>query len=153
MVENLKEVSVKIDHRELEFQKANDINTEFSFLDLCIKVLHKCLWQCADSPFSNIRTPFICSNSPAKILYSALLTESLRIARTTIKCNEFGTPKAFPGRTQNEGGSTVVLKWTLSLTVVLSCLKNSLTHHYIHNFFFFFFWLNNYRNNSIFTMV
>ena len=37
----------EIDHRELEFQKENDINTEFSFLDLCmkskIKVLHKCL--------------------------------------------------------------------------------------------------------------
>ena len=57
-----------------------------------------------------MRIPFICSNIPAKILYSALLTESLRIARTTIKCNEFRTPEAFPGRTQIEGGSTVVLK-------------------------------------------
>ena len=44
-------------------------------------------------PFSIVRMPHITSNIPQSIFYSALVGEFLRIARSTLKFNDF-TPKA-----------------------------------------------------------
>lgn len=56
-------------------------------------------------PFSIVRMPYLCSNIPKKIFYSALVGEFLRIARATLRVSDF-IPKGIDlvSRMLNQGG-------------------------------------------------
>ena len=81
-----------------------------SFLNLDIRVeenqfVYK-LYDKRDAfPFSIVRMPYLSSNIPKKIFYSALIGEFLRIARATIYLSDF-EPKAIDlvKRIVNQGG-------------------------------------------------
>ena len=57
-------------------------------------------------PFSIVRMPYLSSNIPKKIFYSALVGEFLRIARATLYLSDF-EPKALDlvKRMVNQGGN------------------------------------------------
>ena len=81
---------------ELELRKDNDINTEWSFLNLGIKVkdnkfsirFHD---KREDFPFHIVIMPYLRSNIPSKIFYPAFGEEIMKIARATSTCNGFRT--------------------------------------------------------------
>mgnify|MGYP000386171222 FL=1 len=81
-----------------------------SFLQLDIRIedglfVYK-LYDKRDAfPFSIVRMPYLCSNIPKKIFYSALMGEFLRIARATLYLSDF-EPKAknLVVRMINQGG-------------------------------------------------
>ena len=81
-----------------------------SFLNLDIRVeenqfVYK-LYDKKDAfPFSIVRMPYLSSNIPKKIFYSALVGEFLRIARATLYLSDF-EPKAIDlvKRMINQGG-------------------------------------------------
>ena len=69
-----------------------------SFLNLDIRLVNNQfvykLYDKRDAfPFFIVRMPHMCSNIPSKIFYSALMGEFLRIARSTLKIEDF-IPKA-----------------------------------------------------------
>jgi len=79
---------------ELELKKKNVDPHEASFLDLKIKINNRSfstkLFDKRDSfPFYINRMPFLDSNMPSKIFYSAVGSEILRIARATTEPNDF----------------------------------------------------------------
>ena len=53
------------------------------------KFVYKLYDKRDDFPFSIVRIPFIDSNIPQSIFYSALVGEFLRIARSTLLLNDF----------------------------------------------------------------
>ena len=68
-------------------------------------------------PFSIIRMPYLCSNIPNKIFYSALVGEFLRIARATLYLSDFES-KAIDlvKRKLNQGGDrTSIEKYLLKI--------------------------------------
>ena len=104
---------------ELELKKENVTNTERSFLDLNIKIENNrfatSLYDKRDGfPFSIVRMPYLCSNIPSKMFYSAFGAEILRIARTTNIFNVFKcSSKILLYRAQKQGGDNGILKKTL----------------------------------------
>ena len=94
---------------ELELKVEHEGNSG-SFLQLDIRIedglfVYK-LYDKRDAfPFSIVRMPYLCSNIPKKIFYSALMGEFLRIARATLYLSDF-EPKAkdLVKRMINQGG-------------------------------------------------
>ena len=81
---------------ELQLGKEDTDKNEASFLDLNIKIkdgkFHFGLFDKRDSfPFSIVRMPDKSSNVPSSIVYSAIGTESLRIARASNNPESFST--------------------------------------------------------------
>ena len=82
---------------ELELKVEHEGNSA-SFLNLEIRIedgqfVYK-LYDKRDAfPFSIVRMPYLSSNIPKKIFYSALVGEFLRIARATLHLSDF-IPKA-----------------------------------------------------------
>ena len=68
------------------------ISASFLNLEICIEdgqFVYK-LYDKRDAfPFSIVRMPYLCSNIPKKIFYSALVGEFLRIARATLNLSDF----------------------------------------------------------------
>ena len=94
---------------ELELKVEHEGNSA-SFLNLDIRIeegqfVYK-LYDKRDAfPFSIVRMPYLSSNIPKKIFYSALMGEFLRIARATLYLSDFA-PKAkdLVDRIINQGG-------------------------------------------------
>ena len=103
---------------ELELEKEHDGNSA-SFLNLEIwiedgKFIHK-LYDKRDAfPFSIVRMPYLCSNIPCKIFYSALVGEFLRIARATLRLSDFLIKaKDLVNRMVSQGGNLSVIRRNL----------------------------------------
>ena len=106
---------------ELELKVEHE-GTSASFLNLDIRIedsqfVYK-LYDKRDAfPFSIVRMPYLCSNIPKKIFYSALVGEFLRIARATLYLSDF-EPKAvnLVKRMLNQGGDqTSIEKYLLKI--------------------------------------
>ena len=104
---------------ELELKKENVDYSEGSFLDLQIKIINNrfstSLYDKRDGfPFSIVRMPFLCSNIPSNMFYSAFGAEILRIARTTNNFNDFKiSSKILLNRALKQGGDIRNLKRVL----------------------------------------
>ena len=86
----------KIYPEESQLSKENTDKHKATFLDLDIKIkdgkFHFGLFDKRDSfPFSIVRMPGKSSNIPSSIVYSAIGTESLRIARASNNPESFST--------------------------------------------------------------
>ena len=106
---------------ELELKVEHEGNSA-SFLNLDIRIennqfVYK-LYDKRDAfPFSIVRMPYLCSNIPKKIFYSALVGEFLRITRATLYLSDF-EPKAIDlvKRMLNQGGDrTSIEKYLLKI--------------------------------------
>ena len=111
---------------ELELEKEHDGNSA-SFLNLEIWIedgqfIHK-LYDKRDAfPFSIVRMPYLCSNIPRKIFYSALVGEFLRIARATSRLTDFLIKaKDLVNRMLHQGGNRCAMRRNL-----LKCVRR---HH------------------------
>ena len=111
---------------ELELKVEHEGNSA-SFLNLDIHIqnnqfVYK-LYDKGDAfPFSIVRMPYLCSNIPKKIFYSALVGEFLRIARATLYLSDF-EPKAIDlvKRMLNQGGDrTSIEKYLLKIILIPS---------------------------------
>ena len=95
------------DELELKVEHDGDSGT-FLNLDIWVEegqFVYK-LYDKRDAfPFSIVRMPYLCSNIPRKIFYSALVGEFLRIARATLRVSDF-IPKGIDlvNRMVNQGG-------------------------------------------------
>ena len=107
------------DELELEVEHQGDSAT---FLNLDVNIVNNQfvykLYDKRDAfPFSIVRMPYHSSNIPSKIFYSALVGEFLRIARSTLKVEDF-VPKAktLIARMSAQGGNSVNMKrWVLKI--------------------------------------
>ena len=100
--------------------KTEHQGTSASFLNLDINISDNCfvykLFDKRDAfPFVIVRMPYMCSNIPNKIFYSALVGEFLRIARSTLKVADF-IPKAslLISRLLKQGGDAFKMKRKLA---------------------------------------
>ena len=107
---------------ELELKKENIGNTEGSFLDLFLEIednkFSMNLYDKRDDfPFSIVRMPYLNSNLPSKMFYSAFGAEILRTARTTSTLNDFiSNSKRLLKRMKKQGGNMKSISKTLSKT-------------------------------------
>ena len=107
------------DELELEVEHQGDSAT---FLNLDVNIANNQfvykLYDKRDAfPFSIVRMPYHSSNIPSKIFYSALVGEFLRIARSTLKVEDF-VPKAktLIARMSAQGGNSLNMKrWVLKI--------------------------------------
>ena len=105
---------------ELELKKENNGNSHASFLDLEITITDNRtfslkLYDKRDAfPFTIVRLPYLSSNMPSRIFYSAVSGELLRIARCTSESNDFSRScKTLLQRVKNQGAKPRRLNSTL----------------------------------------
>ena len=94
--------------------KVEHSGSHASFLNLDITIrdglfVYKLFDKRDDFPFSIVRMPYISSNIPESIFYSAMVGEFLRIARSTLLFNDF-LPKAreLIHRLNNQGANQLI---------------------------------------------
>ena len=105
---------------ELELKRENAESSAGSFLDLLITIKNnKFCIQLFDKrdefPFCIVRMPYLSSNIPSKMFYSAFGAEILRAARTTSSATVFlNSSKTLVTRLCNQGGNLKILTNTLN---------------------------------------
>ena len=111
------ELELKVEH--------NGNHATFLNLDISIiggKFVYKLYDKRDDFPFSIVRMPYLCSNIPQNIFYSALVGEFLRIARATLNFPDFKVKaKDLLERMINQGGDYKIIR-----TKLLKMVRNHL---------------------------
>ena len=111
------ELELKVEH--------NGNHATFLNLDISViegKFVYKLYDKRDDFPFSIVRMPYLCSNIPQNIFYSALVGEFLRIARATLNFSDFKVKaKDLLERMINQGGDYKIIR-----TKLLKMVRNHL---------------------------
>ena len=108
---------------ELILNKENDTNTSTSFLDLSLKVkdgdIETSMFDKRDKfPFAIVRLPYLISNIPKKMFYSAIGAEFLRICRVSSDINHAkGCLSSLFGRAIKQGADRDFLLLTVGRTI------------------------------------
>ena len=103
------ELELKVEHR----------GTHATFLELDINVIdgmfvYKLFDKRDDFPFFIVRMPHLDSNIPSFVFYGSFKSEILRIAKNTLKYEDFvNSAVSFVGRMKNQGGSMSRLKGSI----------------------------------------
>ena len=83
--------------------------------DLCTLNNNRLFDKRDDFPFFVVRMPYLDSNIPSFVFYGSFKSEVLRIAKNTLKYEDFlNSMISFVGRMKNQGGTVLRLKRSIS---------------------------------------